>query len=214
MEFFEKFLKYEKANKMYDKEIFNFKYWEYVRFVIYTEVKIQIGHLSPLLSMRRFHIKDYLFNIKEFNKYIGFSRVKKHDILFISHPRRIKQDNKYENIYTDEVERYISNKYNCLTLEEPCWVSFVASDRGHLFPVSTENIKYTDLYEINYLFKKNIYKRFNRKKYKLIDIEVTDILDKLNKEYNVDVMYVKPRVINAILYGIIMRKKSFITLKR
>lgn len=145
MNVFASFLQYEKENKLYDKEVFGFKYWEYVRFVIYTEVKIRVEQLSELLAVPNLTWKNYRFNLKELNKYLGLSKIKKCDLLFISHPRRINQNGKYENIYTDEVEKYLSNKYICLTFEEPCWNSYVSSDRGHLFPTITENIRYTDI---------------------------------------------------------------------
>ena len=207
MNFFNDFLNYEKENKLYEKEILDFKYWEYVRFVVYTEVKIQVYHLSELLAVPKIGIKNYIFSLKNLNKYIGFSKLENKELLFISHPRRINQDNKYENIYTDEVVNYLSNRYKCLTIEEPCWNSFVSSDRGHLFPVATNDIKFTDFYEINYLIKKRFFKYFNNSKYSLIDREATSILKNLNDKYNVDIMYVKPRVVNAILYGILMKKK-------
>ena len=213
MSVFDSFLEYEKENKLYDREVFGFKYWEYVRFVIYTEVKIKVEQLSELLAVSNLTWKNYRFNLKELNKYLGLNKVKNCDLLFISHPRRINQNEKYENIYTDEVERYLSSKYNCITFEEPCWNSYVSSERGHLFPTATENIKYTDLLELLYLFKKKIYKTFNKNKVQLIEQEVVDILQGLNNKYNVDIMYVKNRIINSIIYVLIMKKHYFKILK-
>ena len=214
MSVFDSFLRYEKENKLYDKEVFNFKYWEYVRFVIYTEVKIKVEQLSELIAVPNLTWKNYRFNLKELNKYLGLSKVKNCDLLFISHPRRINQNGKYQNIYTDEVEKYLSNKYTCLTFEEPCWNSYVSSERGHLFPISTENIRYTDVLELFYLFKKKIYKFFNKNKMQLIEKEVIDILQDLNNEFNVDIMYLKDRTINSIIYGLLMKKKYFKILKK
>ena len=207
MDIFKSFLNYEKKNNMYEREIYNFKYWEYVRFVIYTEVKIQLENLSELLAMPKLTLKNYRISLKQLNKYLGFCNIKEHDLLFISHPRRIMQNGKYENIYTDEVEKYLSDKYKCITLEEPCWNSFVSSDKGHLFPVMTDNIKYTDWYEIEFKLKKMVFFHFNRKKMYFINKEVDKVLNDLNNNYNIDIMYIKPRVVNAIIYGLLMRKK-------
>lgn len=214
MNVFESFLQYEKENKLYDREVLGFKYWEYVRFVIYTEVKIKVSQLSELLAMPNLTWKNYRFNLKELNKYLGLSKIKKCDLLFISHPRRINQSGKYENIYTDEVEKYLSSKYKCLTFEEPCWNSYVSSDKGHLFPTTTENIRYTDILELSYLLKKKIYKFFNKNKIKLIEKEVINILCDLNNEYNVDIMYLKDRTVNSIIYGLLMKQKYFKILKK
>lgn len=214
MSVFDSFLQYEKEHKLYDKEIFGFKYWEYVRFVIYTEVKIKTEQLSELLAVQNLTWKNYRFNLKELNKYLGLSKIKKCDLLFISHPRRINQNGKYENIYTDEVEKYLSNKYTCLTFEEPCWNSYVSSNMGHLFPTTTKNIRYTDILELSYLFKKYIYKFFNKNKIKLIEKEVIEILQALNKQYNVDIMYLKDRTVNSIIYGLLMKQEYLKILKK
>lgn len=214
MSVFDSFLQYEKEHKLYDKEIFGFKYWEYVRFVIYTEVKIKTEQLSELLAVQNLTWKNYRFNLKELNKYLGLSKIKKCDLLFISHPRRINQNGKYENIYTDEVEKYLSNKYTCLTFEEPCWNSYVSSNMGHLFPTTTKNIRYTDILELSYLFKKHIYKFFNKNKTKLIEKEVIEILQALNKQYNVDIMYLKDRTVNSIIYGLLMKQEYLKILKK
>lgn len=214
MSVFDSFLQYEKEHKLYDKEIFGFKYWEYVRFVIYTEVKIKTEQLSELLAVQNLTWKNYRFNLKELNKYLGLSKIKKCDLLFISHPRRINQNGKYENIYTDEVEKYLSNKYTCLTFEEPCWNSYVSSNMGHLFPTTTKNIRYTDILELSYLFKKHIYKFFNKNKTKLIEKEVIEILQALNKQYNVDIMYLKDRAVNSIIYGLLMKQEYLKILKK
>lgn len=206
MSVFDSFLQYEKENKLYDKEVFGIKYWEYVRFVIYTEVKIKVEQLSELLAVQNLTWKNHRLNLKELNKYLGLSKMKSCDLLFISHPRRINQKGKYENIYTDEVEKYLSNKYTCLTFEEPCWNSYVSADRGHLFPTMTENIRYTDILELSYLLKKKIYKIFNKNKMQLIEKEVIDILQSLNSEYNIDIMYLKDRIVNSIVYVLLMKK--------
>lgn len=214
MSVFDSFLQYEKENKLYDKEIFGFKYWEYVRFVIYTEVKIKTEQLSELLAVQNLTWKNYRFNLKELNKYLGLSKIKKCDLLFISHPRRINQNGKYENIYTDEVEKYLSNKYTCLTFEEPCWNSYVSSNMGHLFPTTTKNIRYTDILELSYLLRKHIYKILNKNKTKLIEKEVIEILQALNKQYNVDIIYLKDRTVNSIIYGLLMKQEYLKILKK
>ena len=214
MSVFDSFLQYEKENKLYDRKIFGFKYWEYVRFVIYTEVKIKTEQLSELLAVQNLTWKNYRFNLKELNKYLGLSKIKKCDLLFISHPRRINQNGKYENIYTDEVEKYLSNKYTCLTFEEPCWNSYVSSNMGHLFPTTTKNIRYTDILELSYLIRKHIYKFLNKNKTKLIEKEVIEILQALNKQYNVDIMYLKDRTVNSIIYGLLMKQEYLKILKK
>lgn len=214
MSVFDSFLQYEKENKLYDRKIFGFKYWEYVRFVIYTEVKIKTEQLSELLAVQNLTWKNYRFDLKELNKYLGLSKIKKCDLLFISHPRRINQNGKYENIYTDEVEKYLSNKYTCLTFEEPCWNSYVSSNMGHLFPTTTKNIRYTDILELSYLIRKHIYKFLNKNKTKLIEKEVIEILQALNKQYNVDIMYLKDRIVNSIIYGLLMKQEYLKILKK
>lgn len=214
MKIFNSFLKYEKENNMYSKEIFGFKYWEYVRFVIYTELKIKTEGLSDLLVIPKRKMKDYLINFKEFKKFINFFYPKKHDVLVISHPRRVLQNGKYENIYIDKLVEHLSKEYSCITFEEPCWKSFVLSDHSHLYPILTENILYTDLFEIKFILKNKAFKIFKRKKYKVVENEVDLLLDKLNKKYNVDIWYIKERVISSIMYGILMRNNYLKIIKR
>ena len=61
--------------------------------------------------------------------------------------RADKQGNRYESIYTDEIERIVKDKFSCLTLEEPSWTCYMNIKTSHYYNCTTKNIKYIDLYE-------------------------------------------------------------------
>lgn len=208
MSVFEEFLKYEDSYNTYDKEVLGIQYWEFVRYAIFAEIKVRVNNMAHIVNVTRpKQLKKYVISVRNLKKYLGFAKIKSADILFVSHPRRILQNGKFENIYTDELEMYLSKDYSCVTVEEPCWETFVPADSGHMFPVKTSNILYIDFYELSFLFKSRIFQVTHKKEYKQIEKEVLETFQELEKIFNLNIDNLKKHIIEKIIYIYLMKDK-------
>lgn len=124
----------------------------------------------------------------------------------ITDARRIKQDEKYESIYTDEVEMLIKNKLKCLTLEEPSWTCYMNMEESHYYNCTTENIRYVDIYELIAKIKIELFKKFESNKLRKISFEVDNLIGEINEYFNIDISSIKQDFINHIIYFIVMKK--------
>ena len=207
MDIFEDFLKTEKKLDLYNKEVLGMKYWEFIRFGVLHEITIRKNNSSDMLAATRPKgLRVYLLNLKKIKNYLGICKIPKVDLLVISHPRRIKQGNKFYNIFIDPIVESLSSDYKCLTLEEPCWCGLTASKTSHFFPVGTKNIYFTDLYELLFLLKSSLFKVLHYKKYKKILSEINKILLLFDNKYDVDLHLTKKHFVDKIIYNYTMKK--------
>ena len=204
MEAIKIFLKEELEDKLFERSIFNINYWEYVRAIISCEVNSVVSNSSKMFAKNKFNLKKYIPNIKNIKNY--FLRKRNADILIVSQPRRINHEGKYKNNYIDYYVDFLKNDYNVLTLEEPSWSSLGVSTKSHEFPLYTENIFLTDFHELNFLFKKMIFKLFRRKKYKQIIREYNELNSIINSWYKLDTIDFKNYFIDSIIRLLYDRK--------
>ena len=98
MSLFEDYLKIEKDENFYGKEIFGIKYWEFMRYALYNEITVKKSGIANLVEASKPRgLKMYMLNPKYLKSYLGLSKVHKADLLMISHPRRFKQNDKFYN---------------------------------------------------------------------------------------------------------------------
>ena len=204
MEAINLFLKKEQEYNMFDRELFNIKYWEFVRAIVSCEVNSVVGKSSKMFAKPKVNLKKYIINIKNINKY--FLAKKNVDILFVSHPRRVMDNGKFKNNYVDYYIDFLKEKYNILTIEEPIWSSFGVTDNAHDFPLYTNDIYLTDIHEIAFKFKKVFFKLFCRKKYKKIINEYNEIHNIINSWYEIDSINVKKYFVDSLVRLILDRK--------
>lgn len=175
------FLKKEQEDKMFDREVNNIKYWEYVRPLTSCCANSIVSGGSPMFSKNKFNIHKFFINPRYLKKY--FLCKKQQDILFISQPRRILSEGKYKNNYIDYYIDYLKDDYKIITLEEPTWSSLGISKNAHDFPLYTDNIYLTDIHELHFLIRKKLYKLFHYKNYQNIENEYKQIHDIVNSWY-------------------------------
>ncbi len=208
MSLFEDYLKIEKDENFYGKEIFGIKYWEFMRYALYNEITVKKSGIANLVEASKPRgLKMYMLNPKYLKSYLGLSKVHKADLLMISHPRRFKQNDKFYNIFIDPVIEGLSDEYSITTLEEPCWCGLVPAKTGHLFPVETKNIHFTDLYELSFLLKSKIFKLCYPRKYKQMIVEVDEILNFFEKRYDIKLDSIKEHLVDKLVYIYTMKSK-------
>jgi len=154
------FLEIEKKYDLYHLEIDGVNVWEYARFDLWN-----YNFCSEALNLQNAHRKEK--NIPAFEiiknfissylKYL-FAFKKNVDVCFIPHERRVKVDEFYDCMYTEEL---IKNYPNSVVLEKP-------HKYTHLIPIRTANMYYTDWIIITGNVYAKIHKMVNTPKYKKI----------------------------------------------
>ena len=208
LEYIEIFLKFEDRMKLFEKSISEFQIWNYIRDRVYNNVKMRLDNLSPVYTVSTGKKKIY-FKWKNFSKYYYCNKLKKVDLLVLTHPRRIKQGDLYYCIYTDYLMKEIekNGQYSYKVMEEPFWTNFPASNTGHFFPVPTNNLIYTDFIQIESEIKIKIFKSVHKKELKLIEQQLLEILYLVNNEFNVSIDDLLNNFVDILLYVKIMRKR-------
>lgn len=197
----EKILKFEQEYKLKTRTVLGINIWECRRtrnlneIIETTKNQQKMCDVEKIKKIKIFSIKNFITK-KDYNK----------DILLITDARRVKNNGKYESIYTDEIERILDNKYSCLTLEEPSWTSYTQIPESHQYNCTTKNIKYVDLYEILAIIRCWFVKTFCYKKMRLVEKEVERIIKEVNNYFNIDFSYTKSNYIDNILYFYTMKK--------
>ena len=206
--YIKKFLKFEKDMKLFEVNIAEVKIWNYIRDRVYNNVKIKLDNLSPVYTKNKVEKKIY-FRWENFKNYFYINKLKKSDLLVLTHPRRIKQGDLYYCIYTDyllkEIEK--NNKYTFKVLEEPFWTNFPASKVGHFSPVPTNNLIYTDFIQIEADIKINIYKILYKRRVNQIRNQILKILNCVEKYFNVSIEDSLENFVDILLYVKVMKRK-------
>ena len=196
-------LNFEKKNKINEREVCGLKYWSLIRTFVLNDLITKIKGLSFLCDAKQkrkkinfYILKRIFFSSKDFDK----------DIMLITDTRRLLQGDKYESVFTDELEKLLREKYSTITLEEPSWVDKNPIKMSHPTPAVTENLKYVDVYEIKAVIKKVLFKVLDRKKTCLIKKEIDSLFTLLENEFSVDLSTLRQQYSDDIIYFITMKK--------
>lgn len=145
------FLEFEDRYCLLEKEIEGFYFWAYTRFNIYMRMEEIRNNTKPSKTNKTNKIKlaDLygIFINCTFHK--PLFHLEQKDVLIINHPRRIKNGNYYDCIYTDEIASMLED--NAYTLE------FLYGFK-HFTPTKTPNLVYMDYIDIGAYFKRKLFK--------------------------------------------------------
>ena len=183
MHLVDKFLLFEENNSLFEEEIMGFAFWQYIRFEVYFKIlrqreNYQKAHKS--LSDEK-PITVLLLFLKQLKFFVAKSSVwnlTQKDILVINHPRRVKNEDYYDCIYTDLFLAQTHHSYYVFELPyEGC----------HFVPTRTENLRYLD----RVFFATAIYQRIVRKMFgsmlKQNEVnKITEIANSINLDFGVD----------------------------
>lgn len=201
--FIEQFLEFEEKYNLFDKKIKDFKYWEFIRMRVYANVWNTVLGLQPVFDKAK---KVKKISLKHIKDYIFFKKLKKKDILFSSHPRRMKYGNKYICKSTDCIISLLKDRYSYTIIEEPYYAEIKSATVAHYTPIPYVDIIYTDLIERLYEYKKRFFQFFCSKDYRIIKDELKELLSIINKEFNININFILEKIINNIIYIILMEK--------
>lgn len=172
----ERFLNFEYENNLFDLEIRNVKFWQFIRFRIFNYILSNKGIFGKsgkeeIGFMPKLYFKGFNFYISSLLKKIFF-KFKERDILFFCGSRRILSDGIYQNLYLDPII-------------ESCHMSYLALENynrlGHLKPPRTHNLFYLDYIE----FPSRFVNYFRKMKLNKLEAEMIKTLQySLNKTFN------------------------------
>jgi len=170
-----KFLKFEKDNNLFDKKIANYKFWEYIRFQIYSEIFFQnrgqnYQFSKKVQSKSIFHsLKIALRLISNSLLFNPFWNLKKKDMIVINHSRRININGYYTDPYVDPILDKLNLSFQAFEDHD--------IDGKHFLPAQTKNIKYFDFFvvvkRLSYLIRYRDFKLSNEDKLIFANIEKT-----------------------------------------
>lgn len=155
MDYANDFLKFEKENKMFDIYIYNVQIWPLIRKKIYDMFLNQmedIGIAHPFKRLSKIEKLEYVIKVSKNIFKFNINKNNECDILLISHPRKLKEDEYYKCIYSYDIVEALSKKLNFMIIESPY-------NKKHLVPDIYENkIRITDFIYL----KSNLISRIRR----------------------------------------------------
>jgi hypothetical protein len=183
MHLVDKFLLFEEKNSLFTEKIMGFSFWHYVRFEVFFKIvrqreNYQIAHKS--LSDEK-PITVLLLFLKQLKFFVAKSSIwnlTKKEILIINHPRRVKNGDYFDCIYTDA---YLSQTHHSYYVFE------LPYEGRHFVPTRTENLRYLD----RVYFATALYQRIVRKMFgstlKPNDVKkITEIANSINLVFGVN----------------------------
>lgn len=96
------------------------------------------------------------------------TKVKNPDLLILCHPRRVREGEVYESVFTDFLEEEFPNS---VTLER------LFDNHSHLEPAKTKNLCYIDRITLESYVNRIVAQKFKKKEYEGIKQSVRDIMD-------------------------------------
>ena len=202
-----KFFDIEKKEKLFEREIDGFYYWQVFRRQIIFDITLTNNKVTLKKWKDKFSFKSRLINLKYLNRYIikGKQDV---DILLVADPRRIlNKDKKYENIFIDNINIFLSKYYKTLILEEPSYMAWMFAQPPHIVPTMSENIIYTDLIDLKCPIYRIFLRFFKRKIYKKFLNEIDYVIKVINREYNIDLTFRRKIYLYTLEIYYLMRKE-------
>lgn len=172
------FLSIEKKYDLYNLEQNGCKYWLYSRFGLWNyNICAQKLHLKDSKSEVNRNYLKIILNV--ISSIFSFVSLKKAEVLFLNHERRIRESNFFCCPYTEE----ISKKFSHAVLEIPFQDS-------HLKPVHTTNMVTTDFINAISSIYSKLYLKFSQKKtreiIKKIKNETENALVEICQGYNIE----------------------------
>lgn len=194
------FLEFEHTNNLHSLELNGIKIWGFMRYWFhYCLISSASGISIPMQSQKK---NNWFKNFFKAVRYSLYSKQpKQSDILYIPHPRRVKQENgNYYCLYTDFIKGELDEKYSSFVLEEPYWAEYIGSSVSHYRPAPYDNIYYIDMFDIKYLLKKFFITKFKKKIYRDTKILLENIVEKFNKQFGTNIQPDKSLVFDWLLY--------------
>ena len=145
---YERFIQIEEDLSLFELKIGKIPFWERIRFNVFQTVfyekivPLETGYESrvapqPKLINYFVKAKNYLFSVVRLGKNPFLTRKK--DLLFLSHPRRILQNGKWWDVYTDPLIDKLD--YSTVSIEGDFSFQFLS-------PPKTKNLKYFALVDL------------------------------------------------------------------
>lgn len=182
MSLIEEFLEMEHTLQLCHKQFRGYSYWIYHRFFLFDQAEsmsVKRGQLHYGKKNDVFRLFGWTGRTFLHPAYTLESRIKKRDVLFISHPRRVIHNGVYQCIYTDRLRKMYASAQ---TLEYPYQLN-------HFRPADTEDLIYADRAVYRSLLRAKLFYRLHPNQYKKIFeefcIELFPIIESMEKSLRI-----------------------------
>ena len=165
-----KFLEIENKYNLYHVDIDGINYWEYSRFEIWNYIFCteKLSFQKAHRTQKQSHAIGLLGSMIKSAIRFYTSKQKNVDVCFITHERRVKENNYFDCMYT---ETLIKKYPNSVVLEKPY-------NYSHLQPIRTKNMYYTDWIIIFGNLYAKIHSVLKTRKYKQVYRQISEQLEK------------------------------------
>lgn len=143
MDLIDSFLKLEYENKFFDLKIEGYPFWWQIRRDVYLKIE-NLNYIRPTASIVKIKKCTFIRNIIMAKLKFYFSHKSECDVLFISHPRRVKVDEYFKCLYTDDIAQEVRSS---ATLE------FINRENFY-YPPASNKIYYFSLVNIFTVFSR------------------------------------------------------------
>jgi hypothetical protein len=178
MNYIDAFLDFEDRHDLFEKKIQGVRFWHYIRFELFFDVIKKHETISSSYASSDFSIDYVGYLLKKIRLLPAiivknpYTHLRKRDVLVFNHPRRIKNGDYYDCVYTDEILSQAD--FSFYVFEDPYM-------EDHYRGVRTRNLRYTDLFRIIRTMKRKLYLFFGR--YEFIEAE-KDLIRELAADLN------------------------------
>ena len=207
----DEFIQMEYDNNLFEFEVAEVKVWPYIREKIYCMIMKELGLIADSFTNAinvTGNVENPLYKLfyMQTYKYLKYPNIEKKSYLFLTHPRRIKNEKNFECTVLDELIEHIDGE--SYTIEEPLWVDSLADKLSHFCPARTKKLIYTDYIELKFevaysLSRKFLWSALNKKEREKIK-GLKLLLNRLF-EVNIDTSF-EQICLKHILYERIVRK--------
>lgn len=172
----DRFLAFEDSHSLFERKVGDFYFWPYIRFNLYMKMEEIKNNPDNTISNkpRKLELKDVISLIRNCTWRNPYFRMKNKDILIVNHPRRIKNGDNYECVYTEDIAKIFNDR--------ACTLEFLYG-WGHLMPNKTPNIFYMDYIDVFAAIQKVFIKNRYRQQIERLKCESIEIDKLLTEEF-------------------------------
>lgn len=142
-----KLLLIEEKYNLFDDSYNGIPVWNIIREVLFFECHAALqGRETGLPDFNLLAHEDIPYIQEYENYYLNPEKIGKHDVILLTHPRKVGFQDGYYQPVVDPIFEIISKKSDCIILEEPSYVCEIRNAPQHYKPIN-DNVFFTDIYE-------------------------------------------------------------------
>lgn len=192
-----KLLLIEEKYNLFDDFYNGIPVWNIIREVLFFECHAASqGRETGLPDFHLLSHEDVPYMKEYEDYYLNPNNVSSHDVIFLTHARKVMFQDGYYQPIVDPIFEIISKKNDCIILEEPSYVCEIRNAPQHYKP-NSNHVYFTDIYEHECIDKTEA----NPSEVKAISEKVSHFVSIFEKELNIKVSEtIYNRLVQRVLF--------------